>query len=264
MACRTTGPNAASRCWSARAGDARMPQASASSKPATAPVKRRKLLTAHACFDEVDRLAARKLRALPVPPVAVLEAAGFQPALRDHQPVRNAEELRIGKLDAGPGIAVVIEHLDALGGELTIEAVGNFAYPGGLLQVERHEHHLEGRQRLRPDDAALIVILLDGRGHDARHTDAIAAHEQRHFTARLIEHGRLEGLAVFAPELKDVSDLDTAGDLEAAAAARARIARAHVADIGGNDVAHVPIPIDSREVHVPLVGAGGAVTPHQR
>jgi hypothetical protein len=28
----------------------------------------------------------------------------------------------------------------------------------------------------RPDDAALVVVLLDGGGHDARHADAVAAH----------------------------------------------------------------------------------------
>src|SRR6185437_5499968 len=177
MARWMTGPNAASLCWSARAGDTSRQQASADSRAARPPRKQCRVLTAQTGSDEVDRLTGRKLRIPAIAPVTVFQPAGFQSALRDHQPMRNAEELRVSELDAGPGIAVVIERLDAEGGELAVEAVGNFAYPVGLLQVERHEQDLEGRQRLRPDDAALIVILLDGGGHDARHTDAITTHE---------------------------------------------------------------------------------------
>src|SRR6185312_4108202 len=243
MARWTTGPSAASRCWSARAGVAGSARRRAAS--AARPASRRGNL-GDPGFDEADGLIGRELRALAVPAIAVFQAAGLETPIPDHQPMRNAEELCVGEFDARTGIAVVVEHLDALGGELVVEAIGNFSHPRGLLQIERDEHDLEGCQRLRPDDAALIVILLDGGGHDARHTDAIAPHEQRHFSARLIEHGCLEGLAVLAPELEDVSHLDATGDLEATAAARARIPRAHVAKVGGSDVGDVPLPVDSR------------------
>src|SRR6185437_2352186 len=224
MARWTTGPSAGSRCWSARAaGDASrlaaMSAASAISHP----------LAPQACLDECHGFVGRELRALGIAAIAVLQAAGLQAPIADHQPMRDAEQLRVGELDAGAGIAVVIEHLDAAGGELVVEAVVNFAYPGGFLQVERHEHHLEGSQRLRPDDPPLIVILLDGRGDDARHPDAIAAHEEGHFLAALIEYARLERLAVLAAELEDVADLDAPGDLQASPAGRARISLAHVA-----------------------------------
>jgi len=69
------------------------------------------------------------------------------------------------------------------------------------------------------------VILLDGRRHDARHTNAIAAHEHGHGLALLVEHGGIHGLAVLAAELEDVADLDAARDAERALAGRARVAR---------------------------------------
>jgi len=86
-------------------------------------------------------------------------------------------------------------------------------------------------QWVRPDDAALIVILLDGRGDDARHTNAITAMSicTRH---RLIEHRGVHRGAVLASELKDVADLDAAHDLECAVPGGTRIAGHHIAQIG--------------------------------
>ena len=65
------------------------------------------------------------------------------------------------------------------GGEFGVQRFGGLLHACGLLQVDRDERHVEGRDRLRPDDAALIVILFDRRRHDARHTDAIAPHRHR-------------------------------------------------------------------------------------
>ena len=50
-----------------------------------------------------------------VAPVAVFELAGLEAALADDQAVRNAEQLRVGELDARARVAVVVQHLDAGG-----------------------------------------------------------------------------------------------------------------------------------------------------
>src|SRR5256885_15992226 len=78
-----------------------------------------------------------------------------------------------------------------------------------------------------------LPFLFDGRGHDARHTDTVAAHVERGLAARLIEHQRLHGLAVLAAQLEDVTDLDAARDLQPSCAGRAGVALDDVAQIRG-------------------------------
>src|SRR5919109_1307773 len=134
---------------------------------------------------ERERLSRGKLAAVAVAALAILEPARLEPAIRHHHAVRDAEQLGIGELDSGARIAVVVQHFDPGGSELGIQAGTDLADTRVFLQVKRHQHHLEGRDRIRPDDAALIVVLLDGRRHDPRHADAVATHVERGLAARL-------------------------------------------------------------------------------
>src|SRR5205807_4605952 len=120
----------------------------------------------------------------------------------------------------------------------------------GFLQAYGHQHDLEGSDRLRPDDAALIVILFNGGGHDARHTDAVAPHVEGNLFAAFVEYDALHGLAVFCSQLEDVTDFDTPRDLQGPAPRRAGVAFDHVADIRGNHALDVPIPVGPGEMHV--------------
>ena len=84
------------------------------------------------------------------------------------------------------------------------------------------------RERHRPDDAVLVVVLLDGRGDDARDADAVAAHLGRLLLAVDVEEGHAHGLRVLRAEEEDVADLDAPVALEVAArrsAGRRRRAR---------------------------------------
>src|SRR5215472_12296252 len=187
MALATTASSSGSRCWSAAAGRA-APIATAqlsSRNPrghrhnARCGCGSRRQASAY----EGERFTGGEFRAGGVTAVAVLEPSALEATLRHHQAVRNAEQLRVRELDAGARIAVVVEDLDAGGAELLVEAVADFADTGGFLQIERYQHQLEGGDRRRPDDAALVVVLLDGCRNDTRHTDAVTAHEERHFAA---------------------------------------------------------------------------------
>src|ERR1700756_791289 len=205
--------------------------------------------------DEAERLGGRKLGALSVAPLPVLELAGLEARPGHPQPMWNAEQLRVGELDARAGVAIVEQDFDPGIGELGVQAVGGGADTVGLLQIERNQHHLKGSDRVRPDDAALIVTLLDSRGHDTRHTDAVTAHVKRGLPPPLIEDQRFHRLTVVASELEDVADLYAARYLQAPAARGARIARHHHAQVGGCGARHVPVPVDAGEVLVLLVGA---------
>src|SRR6266480_3299217 len=261
IALATTDCSCWSRCWSARAGR-RTPTpraASATTRSAGARAARVAGSSPEARAHEGERAVRGEFGARALASLAVFESAGIEAAIRHHQAVRDAQQLGIGELDARTCVTVVVEHLDSGGGELGIQAVAGFADTRGFLQVQGYQHHLEGRDRRGPDDAALIVVLFDGRGHDARHTDTVAAHVERGLTARLIEHQRLHGLAVLAAQLEDVAHLDTARDLQAPLAARAGVALDHVAQIRGDGAAHVPLPVHARQMRVLLVGAAHEV-----
>ena len=103
------------------------------------------------------------------------------------------------------------------------------------------------------------MILLDGRGHDAGHPDAVAAHEHGQRLALLVEHRGLHRLAVQLPELEDMADLDAARNLQAARAGRARVARCDVADVARSRFGQIAAPVHAGEVHVLLVGAADEI-----
>src|SRR5439155_2235868 len=253
----TTACSCGSRCWSARAGWRTPTPRAASAKTRSARARAARVAgsSPEARAHEGERAVRGKFGAGALASLAVFESAGIEAAIRHHQAVRDAQQLGVGELDARTCVTVVVEHLDSGGGELGIQAVADFADTRGFLQVQGYQHYLEGRDRRGPADAALIVVLLDGRGHDARHADTVAAHVARGLTARLIEHQRFHGLAVLAAQLEDVTDLDAARDLQAPLAGRAGIARDDVAQIRSAGAGHIPLPVHARQMHVLLVGA---------
>ena len=103
------------------------------------------------------------------------------------------------------------------------------------------------------------MVLLDGRRHDARHADAVAAHVHRDVAALFVLDAGLHGLAVLAAELEDVPDLDAAGDRERARALRAAVAVDDVAQVRGRGFRQVASPVDAREVRIGLVRAADEV-----
>ena len=86
--------------------------------------------------------------------------------------------------------------------------------------------HVVRRERLRPHDAVLVVMLLDDRGDDPRHADAVAAHHHRMLLAVLVGVVRVERDGVLRADLEHVTDLDAAVDRQRLAAPRARVAGA--------------------------------------
>src|SRR5690606_2837392 len=119
--------------------------------------------------------------------------------------------------------------------------------------------HVEGRDRVRPDDAPLIMVLLDGGGYDAGHTDAVAAHLHDPRLPLGVEHGRAHRAAVLVAELEYLPDLDPARDRELAAAARARVAGDRVTQVRDFGQLHVAVPVDAAVVVVRAVRAADEV-----
>src|SRR5580700_11978890 len=121
--------------------------------------------------DELEGRLLRDVHAVSAAAMAVFERAGVEAALADDHAMRNTQQLSVRELDPGTGIAIVIQYLDAGSAELGIERLGRCPNPWRLLQIERHQVHGERRDRIRPDDSTLIVILLDRGRDDARYTN---------------------------------------------------------------------------------------------
>ena len=155
----------------------------------------------------------------PAPPAPVLDrslrrAAASPSTRRWGMPMRSISE----NMDPGPNRPVVQQHLDAGGPQLLVEGLGAVAHPPRTVCVHREERHLEGGDGIRPDDAVLIVALLDGGRRDAADADPVAAHFEGAGPAALVEADRVHRFAVLAAELEHVADLDSATDGDGAPA----------------------------------------------
>src|SRR5690625_3937853 len=115
--------------------------------------------------------------------------------------------------------------------------------------------HAEWRECERPDDTAFVVVLFDGCGHNARHTDAVAPHDERLFYAVVVQEGGLHGLGVFGAQIEDLADFDTAEFGEGTATASAGITCTGEAHFGPEIDIEVSIDVDAGVEEAIFVGA---------
>src|SRR4029453_8775985 len=160
-----------------------------------------------------------------------IDLAVLERLLPDGQPDRAADQVGVGELLAGALVSVVEKdgapELLELGHDL-----GGDVRDLGLAGGERDHVHLVWRDRGRPRDPVLVVVLLDDRGHDATRPDAVAAAEQRLLLSVLVDQGRGRGLRVETAEVEDVADLDRGPEEERAAADPTPVALTRLAQIG--------------------------------
>ena len=131
---------------------------------------------------------------------------------------------------------------------------------GAAVVADRADHHGERRDRVGPDDAALVVVLLDRRAEDARDADAVAAHLAAAAACRP-RRGRWRSWPCCTwCRAEHVADLDAALDRQHALAVGRRVARDDVADVGHDvGLGQVAAPVDAGDVEVDLVGAADEV-----
>jgi hypothetical protein len=119
-----------------------------------------------------------------------------------------------------------------------------------------HQVHVGRGDLARPDQAALVVLLLGDGGDRAGDADAVGAHGDPHRLAVRAQHVEPEGVGVLAAELEDVADLDAPVDGQRATAARAGVPGAHLGGADGALRGEVAARGDVRGVPARLVGAG--------
>ena len=188
----------------------------------------------------------------------------LRPAIADRDPVRNADQLEISKHHARTLAAVVEQHFDPGRFELVVQAVGQ--RPDGVAAVvaDRRDRHGERRQRLGPDDALGVVVLLDRGGDDAGDADAVAAHLHDLRLTAGVEKGCTHRLRIDVAQREHVADLDAAQDLERPLAVGRRVAGDDVAEVGDEvGLAAVAAEIDAAQVEVALVRAADEIRHHR-
>src|SRR6185437_8618419 len=158
------------------------------------------------------------LRSRSLAPRLVFDDTFLQPALADRHPVRHADQLEVSKHYARALAAVVEQYLDARRLEGFVQAIGLIAHDLAAIVADRGDRDRERRHRERPDDTPLVVVLLDRRGDDARHSDAVAAHLEDVRPPLGVEVGRAHRLRVDVAECEYMADLDAAHDRQRSAA----------------------------------------------
>src|SRR5690554_2867041 len=97
------------------------------------------------------------------------------------------------------------------------------------MSVQRNNGNMERRDDIGPDDTIIIMVLFDGRGHNATDADAVTPHGHQHRFAVFVEHSSIHGFAVCGAQLENMANLNTAADSQCSLALRATITFTHLA-----------------------------------
>jgi hypothetical protein len=195
-----------------------------------------------------------------VTPVLVLDLTDLQATVAQGHAVRHADQLPISEHGTRALAAVIQNDVNTHGHQLGIEPIGRGFDVGETVRTDRAQHHGERRQGIRPDDAACIMVLLNGGRRQPRDANAIAAHFHELRFAVHVQKGGVHGLAVLGAQVKHMADLDTALDRQQPFAIRRRVARHHVAQICHEvGFRQVTTPIDARHVEIDLIGTANPV-----
>ncbi len=96
---------------------------------------RRWRLTGEALAQFVEHGMGGEFAGFATAAMAVFEFAGSQAAITDDHAMRDAEQLGIGELHAGAGIAIIVERVDAGGAELRLQRIRSRAYGVRTIMV---------------------------------------------------------------------------------------------------------------------------------
>ena len=176
----------------------------------------------------------------------------------------HADQFPVGKHGARALVAVVQDHVHACGQELGVQRLSGGLDLREAVRADGTQGHGKRRQRVRPDDAARVVVLLNRGGGQAGNADAVATHFHGLGLAVDVQKGGVHDPAVFGAKVKDLADLNAALNGQHAAAIGRQVARHHVADVVHHiGLGQVPAPVHTADMKVNFVGAANPVA-HQR
>ena len=106
----------------------------------------------------------------------VFHFAFFETTIAQRHAVRHANEFPIGEHGTRALATIIEQHIDTRRHEIGIELFRYSFDIGAAICTDGANDHGERRYGIWPNDAFGIVILLNGRRRQARHTNAVATH----------------------------------------------------------------------------------------
>ena len=189
----------------------------------------------------------------------VFHVARLQTAFAHDEAVRYADQFPVGKHDARADVAVVQNDVYARGLEVLVELVRSFAHGFALLVVHRADDGFKGGDGLGPHNALVVVTLFDGSADEAGNADTVATHFKGLRLAVFVKERCVHRFGILRAEVEDVSDFDTALQLQFPLAAGARIPFDDVAEVFDEGFGEVAPEVDARVVEAGNVGAAAEI-----
>src|SRR5208283_145824 len=115
----------------------------------------------------------RQKLCLSIPAQLELHFALLDGAFADGQPSRDADQVRIAEFLSRAREAVVEQHFEAG----LLELLANLFRPGAhgwVFQIQADQVRVKGSNLRRPDDAVIVVVLLDPGCGNSRDSDTVA------------------------------------------------------------------------------------------
>ena len=161
----------------------------------------------------------------------VLDHAFFDAPVAQGHPVRHTNQFPVRKHGAGTLAPVIQNHVNTGSYQISVQRIGCRLNLRKTVRADRAQHYRERCQRIGPDDAALVVVLLNGCCRQAGDADAVAAHFHVLGLAVNVEKSSLHGAAVFGTQVKNMANLNATLDRQHATAIRGRVASHDIARI---------------------------------
>src|ERR1017187_6969832 len=179
--------------------------------------------------------------------------------LADAKPNWKAHQVRVLEFYAGTFIAVIQNHFHAARSQFRVNFLRQFHHRAVRRHAQRRDANGVGRDAQRPDDAVLVVALLDDRLQGSCDANAVAAHDGGLARTGLVEKSRAKLLAVFRAEFEDMANLDGPPDFQWFAAFRAGFTGSHSPQI--EPLRHLDVAFDGdvAEMETVFVRTGGHV-----
>src|SRR3990167_5024987 len=181
--------------------------------------------------------------------VLVLDLAFLDATVANRHAMRHTNEFPVGKHGARTLATIVQQHVHTGGQQLFVQLFGGGLHLGTADHADGADHQRERRDRIGPDDAALVVVLFNGSGRQARDANAVTTHFEVRGFAVFAKEGRVHGLAVFATEVEHMTHLDAAFNRQRTLSVGRGIAFDHIAQVGHLiGLGQVTPPVHARHV----------------
>ena len=174
--------------------------------------------------------------------------------------MRHADEFPVGKHGAGAFATVVEHHIDPLRLERFVHLVGLGTHGIAAVHAYGANHHGKRGDGVGPNDAALVVVLLDRCCGQARDANAVATHFKGFGLAVFVEEGGVHGLGVLGTQVKNMAHFNAPLDGQHAFAIGRGVTVDHVAHIGHHlGLGQIAAPVDTANVVTFDVGTANPI-----